>query len=70
LKADFEYRGKNCGEYTLELINSFVEQARQKGLTEIYLLEHTHQFSDFKEMYQPVADYNEYQEKLQEILEV
>ncbi|MHB1392351.1 MAG: PHP domain-containing protein [Clostridia bacterium] len=51
----------NSGEYTIDLINSFVEQAQKNGITEIYMLEHTHQFYEFEQVYKPVADYNEYQ---------
>jgi histidinol-phosphatase (PHP family) len=51
----------NSGEYTIEWISKFVEQAHSKGLHEIYLLEHTHQFYEFREMYKTVADYNEFQ---------
>ncbi|HEX3046277.1 MAG TPA: PHP domain-containing protein, partial [Bacillota bacterium] len=51
----------NNSHYTVDVIYPFIEQAGKIGLDEIYLLEHTHQFSDFREMYQPVADYNEYQ---------
>lgn len=54
------FRG-NSGEYTIELINSFVEQAQRNRITELYLLEHTHQFYEFKQMYQPISEYNEYQ---------
>ncbi|HWR05325.1 PHP domain-containing protein [Sporomusa sp.] len=51
----------NSGEYTWQLLQSFVEQARQRGVSTIYLLEHSHQFCEFRDMYRPVADFNEYQ---------
>lgn len=51
----------NSGEYSIELINSFIEQAQKNSITEIYMLEHTHQFYEFEQMYKPVSDYNEYQ---------
>ncbi len=51
----------NSGKYSMELIDSFVSQAQKKGLSEIYLLEHTHQFHEFKQMYKPIENYNEYQ---------
>jgi len=51
----------DSGEYTIELINSFVEQAKKNGIREIQMLEHTHQFREFEGIYEPVANYNEYQ---------
>ena len=48
-------------EYSVELINSFVRQAQKNGIKEIYMLEHTHQFYEFEQMYKPITDYNEYQ---------
>jgi histidinol-phosphatase (PHP family) len=51
----------NSGKYSVEVINSFVEQAQKRGITEIYMLEHTHQFHEFGQMYKPVSEYNEYQ---------
>ena len=50
----------NSDEYSIELINSFIEQAQKNGITEIYMLEHTHQFHEFEQMYKPVSDNNEY----------
>lgn len=53
---------KNSGKYSIELIDRFVKQAQKNGITEIYMLEHTHQFYEFKKMYKPVADNSEYLE--------
>ncbi len=49
------------GEYTLQWVEKFIEQARATGLDEIYLLEHSHRFWEFSEMYEPVKAYNQYQ---------
>jgi histidinol-phosphatase (PHP family) len=49
------------GEYTIDLVNHIAEQAKQKRITELFLLEHTHQFYEFAAVYQPVAGYNAYQ---------
>lgn len=51
---------ENSGEYSVEHIDRFVEQAQKNGITEIYMLEHTHQFCEFEKMYKPVIDNNEY----------
>ncbi|MDO4197995.1 MAG: PHP domain-containing protein [Erysipelotrichaceae bacterium] len=40
-------------EYVLE----FVEAARKKGLSEIQILDHTHRFIEFEEMYEPLKKY-------------
>ena len=53
----------NSGEYTIDLINSFIAQAQKNGIREIYMLEHTHQFHEFEQVYKPIIDYNEYQKK-------
>lgn len=53
----------NSGKYSIDLVDGFVEQARKRGITELYLLEHTHQFIEFEKMYKPVSEYNEYQRK-------
>jgi histidinol-phosphatase (PHP family) len=47
--------------YTFELLNGFIANAREAGLNEIYLLEHTFQFIEFEKVYAPVKAYNEYQ---------
>lgn len=53
------FRG-NSEAYTVEHINRFAEQAQKNGITELYMLEHTHQFQEFEQMYKPVADGSEY----------
>ena len=49
------------GGYTLDFFEGFISKALEKNLNEIYLLEHTHQFTEFKEMYDAIVEYNEYQ---------
>jgi histidinol-phosphatase (PHP family) len=49
------------GDYTLEWINQFVNVALNRGLTEIYLLEHSHRFIEFKNIYKNFVLYNDYQ---------
>ena len=39
------------GPYTKEWIDTFVKQAVEMGLDEIYLLEHSHRFQEFSPMY-------------------
>ncbi len=49
------------GPYTNEWIEKIINQAIEMGLDEIYLLEHSHRFKEFKPMYQFVAEYSNYQ---------
>lgn len=50
-----------AGKYTFELIDQIVSEAVNSKMDEIYLLEHTHQFSEFKKVYEPVDSFNMYQ---------
>lgn len=49
------------GQYTKEWVQQFINQAVKMGLDEIYLLEHSHRFKEFKPMYQSVTEYSDYQ---------
>lgn len=51
------------GEYTLDWINQFVENAVQRGLNEIWLLEHCYRFSEFVPMYDSVCAASGYIDK-------
>lgn len=49
------------GPYTIEWLNKFIETAINRGINEIYLLEHSHRFTEFIPMYESVCIYSEYQ---------
>ena len=49
------------GPYTIEWIKEFINQAQYMGLNEIYLLEHTHRFFEFKGLYSNIMLYNDFQ---------
>ena len=49
------------GGYTQDFFEGFIKTAQRAGLDEIYLLEHTHQFTEFEKVYAPIKAYNEYQ---------
>lgn len=49
------------GGYTKEFFEGFITAAERTGLDEIYLLEHTHQFSEFEKVYATIKAYNELQ---------
>jgi histidinol-phosphatase (PHP family) len=49
------------GPYTKEWINEFVNQAVKHNIDELFLLEHSHRFFEFKELYSDICSYNEYQ---------
>lgn len=49
------------GNYTLDWINEFVKYALERGISEIYLLEHSYRFKEFVKVYESIACYNEFQ---------
>lgn len=49
------------GNYSIDWINQFIKVALDRGLTEVHLLEHSHRFYEFSQVYQTVYNYNEYQ---------
>jgi histidinol-phosphatase (PHP family) len=49
------------GGYTQDFFEGFITTAQRAGIDEIYLLEHTHQFTEFEKVYAPIRAYNEYQ---------
>lgn len=49
------------GGYNIDFFEGFIKTAQNRGLDEIYLLEHTHQFIEFEKVYEPIKTYNEYQ---------
>lgn len=57
----FLHGNDDDGGYTVDFFNGFITVAQEAGLDEIYLLEHTHQFTEFEKVYEPVKAYNEYQ---------
>ena len=48
------------GEYTLDWIKRFVQAAQEKGLDEIWLLEHCYRFCEFVPMYGEVCAASDY----------
>lgn len=50
-----------AGGYTMDFFNRFISGAQQVHLNEIYLLEHTHQFCEFSDVYTSVKNYNSFQ---------
>lgn len=51
------------GDYTREWIDRFVQIAKEKGLDEIWLLEHCYRFHEFVPMYDGVCAYSDYIDK-------
>ena len=47
--------------YDIEFFEGFIKAAQAAGLHEIYMLEHTHQFTEFERVYKPIKSYNEFQ---------
>lgn len=51
------------GSYTLEWIQQFVRTAMERGIDEIYLLEHSHRFREFAGVYEVIARNHPYQKE-------
>lgn len=51
------------GEYTIDWIKEFAEQAVNRGINEIWLLEHCYRFREFIPMYDSVCAYSDYIDK-------
>ena len=49
-------------EYTEEWVDRFVAQAVATGVKRLCLVEHTHQFYDFDEMYEEARKYSSFQQ--------
>lgn len=49
------------GPYTIGWLNTFIDTAIDRGMDEIYILEHSHRFIEFETMYEPICRYSEYQ---------
>jgi len=49
--------------YNIDYFEGFINVAQAAGLDEIYLLEHTHQFTEFEKVYEPIKAYNDFQYK-------
>ncbi len=47
--------------YRLDFFEGFIKAAQEKGIDEIYLLEHTHQFAEFEKVYESIKAYNRFQ---------
>lgn len=42
------------GPYTKEWMSKFVKQAKNKGINQLYIVEHTHRFREFEEIYESI----------------
>lgn len=51
------------GPYTISWLEKFVQTAVNRGLGEIYLLEHSHRFTEFADMYKTITEYSSYQKE-------
>lgn len=52
--------------YSLDVIDEMVSVAKEKGIDELYLLDHTHKFTEFMFLYEKLTDkqsYDHYQNK-------
>lgn len=49
------------GPYNLNWLEKFIEQGLKENISELYILEHTHRFSEFLPLYSQMSQYNDYQ---------
>lgn len=49
------------GPYTLNWLEQFIEQGQTVGISEMYILEHTHRSREFLPLYFSMSQYNNYQ---------
>ena len=50
------------GPYTREWLQEFIFYAQERGIREIYFLEHTHIFRECSSLYSEMSQYNGYQQ--------
>lgn len=51
------------GEYCVEWVNQFIDYALDRGIDEIYFLEHTHIFQECQTLYNEMSKFNAYQKQ-------
>ena len=42
------------GPLRREYVEEFIEEAQRKGIDELQILDHTHRFREFRDMYEPM----------------
>ena len=51
------------GDLSIEYVHKFIDAAKEKGITHLQILDHTHRFFEFKDCYKRVCEVSKLQEK-------
>ena len=51
------------GDLSIEYVHKFIDAAKEKGITHLQILDHTHRFFEFKDCYKRVCEVSQLQEK-------
>ena len=52
------------GDLSIEYVHKFIDAAKEKGITHLQILDHTHRFFEFKDCYKRVCEVSKLQEAL------
>ena len=51
------------GDLSIEYVHKFIDAAKEKGITHLQILDHTHRFFEFKDCYKRVCEVSQLQEE-------
>ena len=51
------------GDLSIEYVHKFIDAAKEKGITHLQVLDHTHRFFEFKDCYKRVCEVSTLQEE-------
>lgn len=51
------------GDLSIEYVHKFIDAAKEKGITHLQILDHTHRFFEFKDCYKRVCEVSKLQEE-------
>ena len=51
------------GDLSIEYVHKFIDAAKEKGITHLQILDHTHRFFEFKDCYKRVCEVSTLQEE-------
>ena len=51
------------GDLSVEYVCKFIDAAKEKGITHLQILDHTHRFFEFKDCYKRVCEVSKLQEE-------
>ena len=51
------------GDLSIEYVGKFIDAAKEKGITHLQILDHTHRFFEFKDCYKRICEVSKLQEE-------